>query len=229
MIMYCSKYQKKRNERQNFCSNNKTVIIFFAITILASFILQTKSASADSPSLAEKIEKAKKNIVWIDKKYDTYLNLGETIVGVLKDENIKHVRLDFMDNNLKTIINYKYADKEFLISDFIDDWGFLQDSVPVPKDNKYGYIDKTGKEIVKPKYDDAYEFSEDLARVQKDDKWGFIDKTGKEVIPIKYDYAEGFSEGLAEVKLNNKWFYINQKGECVKDCNNAPADHPIAK
>jgi KWG repeat domain protein len=49
------------------------------------------------------------------------------------------------------------------------------------------------------------------------------------VIPIKYDYVADFSEGLAQVKLNNKWFYINQKGECVKDCNNAPADHPIAK
>ena len=73
------------------------------------------------------------------------------------------------------------------------------------------------------------EYYEGLAMVRLDKKYGFIDKTGKEVIPIKYDYAEGFSEGLAQVKLNNKWFYINQKGECVKDCNNAPADHPIAK
>ena len=79
------------------------------------------------------------------------------------------------------------------------------------------------------KYDDADSFSEGLATVKLNDKYGFIDKTGKEVIPIKYDYAEGFSEGLAQVKLNNKWFYINQKGECEKDCNNAPADHPIAK
>jgi len=94
---------------------------------------------------------------------------------------------------------------------------------------KYGFIDKTGKEVIPIKYDDAHSFSEGLAKVKLNDKYGFIDKTGKEVIPIKYDYAEGFSEGLAQVKLNNKWFYINQKGECVKDCNNAPADHPIAK
>ena len=95
---------------------------------------------------------------------------------------------------------------------------------------KYGFIDKAGKEVISIKYDDADFFSEGLAKVELNNKYGFIDKTGKEVIPIKYDYAEGFSEeGLAQVKLNNKWFYINQKGECVKDCNNAPADHPIAK
>ncbi|WP_462351775.1 WG repeat-containing protein [Capnocytophaga leadbetteri] len=99
----------------------------------------------------------------------------------------------------------------------------------VKLDKKYGFIDKTGKEVIPIKYDDAESPSEGLAKVKLNDKYGFIDKTGKEVIPIKYDYVADFSEGLAEVELNNKWFYINQKGECVKDCNNAPADHPIAK
>ena len=45
----------------------------------------------------------------------------------------------------------------------------------------------------------------------------------------KYDWKGEYYEGLAKVKLNDKWFYINPKGECVKDCNNAPADHPRAK
>ena len=79
------------------------------------------------------------------------------------------------------------------------------------------------------KYDWKGEYYEGLAKVKLNDKYGFIDKTGKEVIPIKYDHAYGFSIGLALVKLEGKWFYINPKGECVKDCNNAPSDHPIAK
>ena len=79
------------------------------------------------------------------------------------------------------------------------------------------------------KYDKAWSFSEGLANVKLNDKWGFIDKTGKEVIPIKYDDAYSFSRGLALVKLEGKYFYINPKGECVKDCNNAPSDHPRAK
>ena len=97
-------------------------------------------------------------------------------------------------------------------------------------DKKYGFIDKTGKEVIPIKYDYAYSFSEGLALVKLNNKYGFIDKTGKEVIPIKYDNAYSFSKiSLALVKLEGKWFYINQKGECVKGCDNAPSDHPIAK
>ena len=80
------------------------------------------------------------------------------------------------------------------------------------------------------KYDWKGEYYEGLAKVKLNDKYGFIDKTGKEVIPIKYDNAYSFSKiSLALVKLEGKWFYINPKGECVKGCDNAPSDHPIAK
>ena len=139
-------------------------------------------------------------------------------------EGLAMVRLDkkygFIDKTGKEVIPIKYDDV----------WYFSEGLAAVSLNNKWGFIDKTGKEVILIKYDDAESPSEGLAKVKLNDKYGFIDKTGKEVIPIKYDYAEGFSEeGLAQVKLNNKWFYINQKGECVKDCNNAPADHPIAK
>ena len=81
--------------------------------------------------------------------------------------------------------------------------------------DKFGFIDKTGKEVIPIKYDYAQDFSEGLAKVKLNNKWGFIDKTGKEVIPIKYDDAESFSKSLAGVKLEGKWFYINPKGEYV--------------
>ena len=100
----------------------------------------------------------------------------------------------------------------------------------VKLNGKWGFIDKTGKEVIPIKYDNAGSFSERLASVKLNDKWGFIDKTGKEVIPIKYDDVYSFSEiSLALVKLEGKWFYINPKGECVIDCNNAPSEHPRAK
>ena len=40
--------------------------------------------------------------------------------------------------------------------DFIS--AFNEGMAVVRVDNKYGYIDKTGKEVVKPKYDEAYRF-----------------------------------------------------------------------
>ena len=70
---------------------------------------------------------------------------------------------------------------------------------------KYGFIDKEGKEVVKPKYDYAEPFSEGLAMVKKDGKQGFIDKEGKEVVKPKYDQVDSFSEGLAVVEKDGKY------------------------
>ncbi len=68
------------------------------------------------------------------------------------------------------------------------------------KNNKYGFIDTTGKIIVAPVYDDIRPFSQGLAAVRHGDKWGYIDKTGKEVIPLHYHTASSFTaEGLALV------------------------------
>ena len=79
----------------------------------------------------------------------------------------------------------------------------------VKLNGKYGFVDKSGKEIIPVKYDSAWSFSEGLARVGLD-KCGFIDKMGVEIIPFKYDVAESFIEGLARVKLNGKYGYIDK-------------------
>ena len=51
----------------------------------------------------------------------------------------------------------------------------------VKKDNKYGFLDEKGKEIVPPKYVKADFFSSSLARVWINDTfWFYIDKTGRE-------------------------------------------------
>ena len=128
----------------------------------------------------------------------------------------------YIDKAGKEVIPIKYDN----LNDFKNDLAIMRRFLD--GDLKSGFVDKTGKEFIL-KYDKVYDFSEGLAIVKHNNKYGFIDKTGKEVTPIKYDYAVSFSEGLASVKLEGKWFYINPKGECVKNCDNAPADHPKAK
>ncbi|MCX6253689.1 MAG: WG repeat-containing protein [Bacteroidia bacterium] len=58
------------------------------------------------------------------------------------------------------------------------------------KDDKYGFVDVTGKVLVPIIYDDALSFSEGLAIVKKEDKYGFVDINGKEVTPFIYDEPE---------------------------------------
>jgi hypothetical protein len=95
----------------------------------------------------------------------------------------------------------------------------------VEKDNKWGYIDKTGRLIIPFKFDGADDFSEGLAAVEIKEKTGYIDKTGKFLIPPRFISGFPFSEGLAVVLLRRfgqdgrtpfyKYGYIDRTGNVV--------------
>ena len=95
---------------------------------------------------------------------------------------------------------------------------FNEGLAKVRLDNKYGYIDKTGREVVPCKYGFGFDFEDGLAKVELNGKWGLIDETGREVTPCKYNYICDFSNGLAIVELNEKWGYIDKTGNEVIPC-----------
>ncbi len=116
------------------------------------------------------------------------------------------------------------ADGDTIIEHHADDSTELYDtSLPdlipiVDKNDKWGYIDKNGKEVIPCIYDFAIRFAEGLANVLKNDKWGLIDKNGNEVVPCRYDDTFYFSEGLALVQMNDKYGFINKNGKEVIPC-----------
>ncbi len=59
----------------------------------------------------------------------------------------------------------------------------------VKKDQKYGFIDETGKIVIPCQWDSACSFLEGLAKVKKDGKYGCIDKIGKLVTPCQWDFV----------------------------------------
>lgn len=83
---------------------------------------------------------------------------------------------------------------------------------------KHGFIDRTGKIVIEPKYDWAWDFSSGRAMVNLG-KAGYIDRTGAVVIPAKYTTASSFSEGLAAVQEGDRWTgpygYIDTTGKYV--------------
>lgn len=104
---------------------------------------------------------------------------------------------------------------------------------PIRQDGKWGYIDKEGKVVVKPKYDVASIAPEGDYEgyyiVGIGDKYGFMDNSGKVVIDMKYDGINFFTkDGLARVMVktprvdssyssynSEKWGFIDEKGDYV--------------
>ena len=61
-----------------------------------------------------------------------------------------------------------------------------------------GFMDRSGKVIIPPRYRDVRDFSEDLAAVQvRRNHWGFINPAGELVIAADFKDAQDFSEGMA--------------------------------
>lgn len=124
---------------------------------------------------------------------------------------------------------------------------FSNGLAPVPFEGKngltsYGYIDKTGKVIIKPQFADAKQFSDGFAAISVEvkerghnrNKWGYVDKTGKMVIQPQFaDNPGDFTEGLALVSIeipeskqrqliaegiddsNKRYGFIDKKGKFV--------------
>jgi hypothetical protein len=75
----------------------------------------------------------------------------------------------------------------------------------VQVDERWGYIDGTGRMVIKPQFDEGASFSEGLARVRvgnnESGRYGFIDMAGKFVLEHRFEEAGNCSNGLIAVKL----------------------------
>lgn len=101
---------------------------------------------------------------------------------------------------------------------------FNEGMAAVSSQQKVGFINSKGIEVVKPQYDwtdRPHGFSEGLAYVIKDGKKGFVNKSGKLVIQPLYDikrtanYALGFKEGRTLVSRDGEWGFIDKSGQVI--------------
>lgn len=103
-------------------------------------------------------------------------------------------------------------------------WKSEKHLFPVKQNNKWGYIDNTGKIIIEPQFQFADKFSEGLALVDIGNrKMGYIDHSGQFVINPQFGDAGKFSEGLAFVlvdhnvdgRVERKAAYIDKTGKII--------------
>ncbi len=81
--------------------------------------------------------------------------------------------------------------------------------------NLWGFINSSGNELTKTRYDKVGDFSNGRAAVSNGYNWGFIDKKGKVIVPFIYDNVERFKENMACICINRKWGFIDKTGKIV--------------
>lgn len=116
----------------------------------------------------------------------------------------------------EVVVKYQYDDLKFLKSgyntDYVRNGGFK-----MKLNGKWGVIDKSGKEVVAPKFDEINFFTEGLVKATLNGKSCLINMEGKEVAALKFDEITFFSQSSdwIETRLNGKYGFmkINGKGE----------------
>ncbi len=104
-------------------------------------------------------------------------------------------------------------------------WPFEGGLAAVQKDDKWGFVNTSGKIVINTKYDDLRDSKiSGLNYVKKGNKWGFIDANGNQITPFEYDdefFADsdssanvpsGFIDGLAWVCKDGKYGLIKYTG-----------------
>lgn len=129
------------------------------------------------------------------------------LIVIIRKPSIADISIDKVTPELKKAVQ-KY--------DKLD--SFSEGLAPVCKDDKWGFIDKLGKEIISCQYDEVEDFQFGVCVVEANEKSGIIDKYGKSIAPIKYDWIDCFSisgDSLSRASLNDKQGILNIEGKAI--------------
>ncbi|MFK7951377.1 MAG: WG repeat-containing protein [Ekhidna sp.] len=149
-------------------------------------------------------------------KFGLLSPFGEMIVRPVYDEvnvNSRSKFISLRDGMFITLITKKgtiILDK----TQRIEETGILSEGyLSIKKNDRWGFVDKTGKLRISNRYDGVHTFNEGLVSVQLRNKWGFIDKEEKLIIQPYYDQYSSFNKGLAIVVSDNQYGIIDLNGK----------------
>jgi hypothetical protein len=154
-----------------------------------------------------------------DNKYGYVDTTGSIIIPIEYDfganDYFKEKLICVTKNKLVGFINPK---NEVIIPlTFQNAFGFSNGLAPVFTEEKWGYIDVTGKMIIPAIYNTPYAFNNaGVAIVRKGDKCGLISKSGSVVLPLEYDKLFTFNTNdYWLVKHNNLYGIVNNAGKFI--------------
>lgn len=164
--------------------------------------------------------------IHFDLDFDKSYAVFEGMIQVVKDN-----RSGFMNKNGKLIIPFRYHDARAFSNGFA---AVALDSTTTASGRKiplWGYIDKSGKEVIPPAYTAVgssvgeglfpVSLSDPFSKDPRNITWGYLNSSGKLVIPYKFNHAYSFSDGIALVCIgktntsSGKWGFINKNQEFI--------------
>ncbi len=165
----------------------------------------TKSPKTNDTNLPLQKCKLKKNVLFFFLVGILLLFIIWLIVFLFNRKQIADITIDKVSRELAEATN-----------SYDELYSFHEGLAKVCKNDKYGFIDKLGNEIIPCIYDKAKDFELGVSIVVKDKKTGAIDQHGNMVIPCKYDIIHSFGkDSLAVAYLNEKSGFIDFKGNIV--------------
>ncbi|MGF2411844.1 MAG: PKD domain-containing protein, partial [Ferruginibacter sp.] len=99
----------------------------------------------------------------------------------------------------------------------------------VKKDDKWGFINESGKLIIPFKYEIAFDFTETITGVFTNKRWWLIDTKAVVVKALDITVFYGYKNGIAKIEKNGRFGTINVNGEITftKEQNNTAANNAV--
>lgn len=123
----------------------------------------------------------------------------------------------YRENGMEGVVDLRTGNEVPGTFDEVYNYGLSEDRIIVKKGDKWGCIDRGGKQIFPFEYDVAEAYHCGFAQVIKDGKWGLIDKNGALVFPVRYREASFMGPDRLAVLENDEGQYsaVNVLGKTV--------------
>lgn len=117
-----------------------------------------------------------------------------------------------------TLLNLMEFRFDFPTYPLLDDLKFEVDRIqqkliPATDENRWGFIDTTGKWILQPQFDFCEPYSEGMALIERNGRFGFVDLHGELIINPVYEEADNFYSGVTIVFDGEYYGAINRFGK----------------